>query len=65
MATRRAAAYLLAHRLFPEPSLSLRIEQGEEKNRPSLVLLRARAAGGAFEVSVGGQVIPVAKGHLL
>ncbi|MDA8129355.1 MAG: PhzF family phenazine biosynthesis protein [Betaproteobacteria bacterium] len=58
-------AYLLAHRLFPEPSLSLRIEQGEEMNRPSLVLLRARAAGGAPEISVGGQVIPVAKGHLL
>ncbi|HEY9145455.1 MAG TPA: PhzF family phenazine biosynthesis protein, partial [Thiobacillus sp.] len=58
-------AYLLAHRVFPEPSLSLRIEQGHAMNRPSLVMLRAQSIAGSREVSVGGQVIPIMKGELL
>lgn len=58
-------AYLLEHRFFPEPAFSLRIEQGHEIRRPSLVLLRARIVDGAFEVSVGGRVIPIAQGELL
>lgn len=58
-------AYLLAHRVFPGSSLSLRIEQGREMNRPSLVMLRAQAVAGSREVSVGGQVIPIMKGELL
>ena len=52
-------AYLLEHRLFPGTSFSLRIEQGHEVHRPSLVLLRARIAGGSREVRVGGRVIPI------
>ena len=35
-------AYLLEHQYFPETSLSLRIEQGHNVLRPSLILLRAR-----------------------
>ncbi|MBI3433248.1 MAG: PhzF family phenazine biosynthesis protein [Hydrogenophilales bacterium] len=58
-------AYLLAHRVFPESRLSLRIEQGHEMNRPSLVMLRAQSIAGSREVSVGGQVIPIIKGELL
>ena len=58
-------AYLLEHRVFPGADLSLRIEQGYEIRRPSLVLLRARSAGPSREVSVGGQVIPVVQGELL
>ena len=58
-------AYLLEHRVFPGGSLSLRIEQGHEIRRPSLVLLRARDAGGACEVRVGGRVIPIVEGKLL
>jgi trans-2,3-dihydro-3-hydroxyanthranilate isomerase len=58
-------AYLLHHRFFPESDLSLRIEQGYEVHRPSLVMLRARMAGGSAEVSVGGQVIPVVQGELV
>ena len=38
-------AYLLEHRFFPGSDLSLRIEQGYEIRRPSLVMLRARTAG--------------------
>jgi len=57
-------AYLLEHRLCPGSDLSLRIEQGYEVRRPSLVLLRARHAG-SFEVQVGGGVIPTVQGQLL
>jgi trans-2,3-dihydro-3-hydroxyanthranilate isomerase len=58
-------AWLLQHRWLPQPELSLRIEQGFELRRPSLVLLRARMAGASREVGVGGQVVPVIRGELL
>ncbi|HDZ78234.1 MAG TPA: PhzF family phenazine biosynthesis protein [Gammaproteobacteria bacterium] len=58
-------AYLLEHRFFPESSLSVRIEQGYEIRRPSLVMLRARMFNGAREVSVGGYIIPTVQGELL
>lgn len=56
--------YLLEHGLYGD-TLSLRIEQGHEVRRPSLVLARARRNGEAREVGVGGHVIPVVKGKLL
>jgi trans-2,3-dihydro-3-hydroxyanthranilate isomerase len=58
-------AYLLEHRFFPGSDLSVRIEQGHEIRRPSLVMLRARMLNGAREVSVGGYVIPTVQGELL
>ena len=57
-------AYLLEHRVFPDADLSLRIEQGYEVRRPSLVLLRARMAGHSREVRVGGHVIAIVQGQL-
>jgi len=57
-------AYLLEHRYFPEDDLSLRIEQGFEMGRPSLVLLRARRDGPGFRIQVGGQVVRTAVGIL-
>ncbi|MGD8743868.1 MAG: PhzF family phenazine biosynthesis protein [Granulosicoccaceae bacterium] len=58
-------AYLLQHGVFGGAGLSLRIEQGHEVRRPSLVMLRAAMAGGAPEVSVGGRVVATIKGELL
>ncbi|MET0062211.1 MAG: PhzF family phenazine biosynthesis protein [Candidatus Thiodiazotropha endolucinida] len=58
-------AYLLAHKLYPESGLSLRIEQGHEVRRPSLIMLRARMLNGVPEVAVGGNVIPTLRGELL
>ncbi len=58
-------AYLLQHRLFSESRLDLRIEQGYEIRRPSLVRLRARMVGGTPEVRVGGHVISTVRGELL
>jgi trans-2,3-dihydro-3-hydroxyanthranilate isomerase len=58
-------AYLLEYRLFPEPTLCLRIEQGHEVRRPSVVMLRASTVDASYQVSVGGQVIPVVQGELV
>lgn len=58
-------AYLLEHRFFSDSDLDLRIEQGYEIGRPSLVMLRARMVGRSREVSVGGNVIPTVQGELL
>lgn len=57
-------AYLLEHRLLPAAGFSVRIEQGHEVRRPSLVRLRARTVDGLHEVSVGGSVITVIVGEL-
>jgi trans-2,3-dihydro-3-hydroxyanthranilate isomerase len=43
----------------------LRIEQGYEVRRPSLVMLRARMVDGHREVSVGGHVVPTIQGELI
>ncbi|MCW5634923.1 MAG: PhzF family phenazine biosynthesis protein [Rubrivivax sp.] len=69
-ATGNAAAFLghhlLDNRFFGDrPELALRIEQGHEVARPSLVRLRARGAGEARAVSVGGSVVPVVEGRLV
>jgi trans-2,3-dihydro-3-hydroxyanthranilate isomerase len=58
-------AYLLEHDYFPEDELSLRIEQGYEIDRPSLLRLRAKRTGEGREIAVGGRVIPIAEGRLL
>jgi trans-2,3-dihydro-3-hydroxyanthranilate isomerase len=57
--------YLLEHRVLPEAELDLRIEQGYEIRRPSLVRLRARMGESAREVDVGGRVFPIVSGELL
>jgi trans-2,3-dihydro-3-hydroxyanthranilate isomerase len=57
-------AYLLEHRYFSGSAFSVRIEQGYEIRRPSLVMLRARMVDGIREVSVGGGVIPIVEGRL-
>lgn len=64
-ATAFLGVYLLEYRCFPESDLSLRIEQGYEIRRPSLLLLRARKVEGVPEVKVGGHVIPTVRGELL
>jgi trans-2,3-dihydro-3-hydroxyanthranilate isomerase len=50
---------------MPQSHLSLRIEQGHEIRRPSLVLLRARMIDGQRAVHVGGRVMPVVQGELV
>ena len=58
-------AYLLEHNPPPGGSLSLRIEQGDEMHRPSLVRVRGHRREVGYQISVGGRVIPVARGELM
>jgi trans-2,3-dihydro-3-hydroxyanthranilate isomerase len=59
------AAYLVKHSYFGKDKIDIRVEQGYEIKRPSLLYLRAENKQGKIDVSVGGKVVMVAKGHLL
>jgi trans-2,3-dihydro-3-hydroxyanthranilate isomerase len=58
------AGYLVKHRYFGSDEIDIRVEQGYEIGRPSLLYLRAEDKEGKIDVSVGGKVIMVAKGEL-
>jgi trans-2,3-dihydro-3-hydroxyanthranilate isomerase len=57
------AAYLVKQRYLGAGKIDVRVEQGYEINRRSLLLLRARETSGGIEVEVGGRVQFVAKGE--
>lgn len=57
--------WLLAHGYFRKQPLNLRIEQGHEVRRPSLVMLRAATEDGVNRVSVGGYVVATVRGELV
>ncbi len=60
------AAYLVKNRYYGSPAIDIKVEQGYEIGRPSLLLLKAgEEEGGAISVSVGGRVIMVAGGELV
>jgi trans-2,3-dihydro-3-hydroxyanthranilate isomerase len=57
------AAYLVKQRYFGTDKIDIRVEQGYEINRRSLLLLRAKRNPGGIEVDVGGRVQFIAKGE--
>ena len=59
------AAYLVEQEYFGSGPVDVRVEQGYEMGRPSLLYLRAEKEGEGITVSVGGKVQMVAKGELL
>ena len=59
------AGYLVEHGYFDKDSIDLRLEQGYEIERPSLLYLHASKEEGEISVSVGGKVQMVAKGEFL
>ena len=59
------AGYLVKHRYFGSDRIDVRVEQGYEINRPSLLKLRAQPKGDDIDVFVGGQVVKVAEGRLI
>jgi trans-2,3-dihydro-3-hydroxyanthranilate isomerase len=59
------AAYLARHRYFDTETVDVRVEQGHEIGRPSLLLLKSEDRGDEVDVSVGGRVVLVAKGNLV
>lgn len=59
------AGYLAKHHYFGKPQVNVKVEQGIEMSRPSLLHLKARETGSDISVEVGGTVIPVARGELV
>ena len=59
------AAYLVKHQYFIKNKIDVRVEQGYEVGRPSLLYLRAEEDDdGKISVAVGGKSFIVAKGEL-
>lgn len=59
------AGYLVQYAYFGEEVVDVRVEQGYEIGRPSLLLLKAQKNAEVIEVSVGGKVVMVAKGEFV
>ena len=57
------AAYLVRHRFFGQTEVDVRVEQGYEMGRKSLLYLRAKETPKGIEVNVGGRVAFVASGE--
>jgi len=59
------AGYLAKHRYFGGPKVDVRVEQGYEIGRPSLLYLRSEDRGEEVDVYVGGKNVMVAKGEFI
>ncbi|MDP3058154.1 MAG: PhzF family phenazine biosynthesis protein [bacterium] len=59
------AGYLVKYRYFSTTKIDLRVEQGYEMKRESLLLLKAEERDGLIDVQVGGRVQMIARGELL
>ncbi|MBD2183244.1 PhzF family phenazine biosynthesis isomerase [Aerosakkonema funiforme] len=59
------AGYLVEYAYFGENAIDLRVEQGYEIGRPSLLLLKAQKGEAGIEVNVGGKAIIIAKGEFV
>ena len=58
-------AYLLRHALLGQGPVAVRVEQGMEIRRPSLLRVKASEDSGAIVVEVGGRVVETIRGELL
>ena len=59
------AGYLVKHRYFGKDSIDVRVEQGFEIGRPSLLSLKSEQKGSSIEIYVGGKSILVARGKFI
>ncbi|MGD1805271.1 PhzF family phenazine biosynthesis protein [Dapis sp. BLCC M126] len=59
------AGYLAEYNYFNRSKIDIRVEQGYEINRPSLLLLQAEKKAEEIEVFVGGNVVMVAQGKFV
>ena len=59
------AAYLVKQRYFGEDTVDIRVEQGSEIGRPSVLHLMAEKTAEAINVRVGGRLIMIAEGELV
>ncbi len=59
------AGYLSKYKYFGNETINVRVEQGYEINRPSLLLLKTRKEKQGISIHVGGKVVMIARGALL
>jgi trans-2,3-dihydro-3-hydroxyanthranilate isomerase len=59
------AAYLVKHRYFNSDSVNIKVEQGYEIGRKSILWLQSSMKNGKIDINVGGKVIKIAKGKLI
>jgi len=57
------AGYLVEYNYFGKKDIDLRVEQGYEIGRSSLLFIKAVEEGGRINVQVGGRCIPLAQGQ--
>lgn len=59
------AGYLVNYAYFGKDAIDVKVEQGYEIDRPSLLLLQSQRKNSEIEVLVGGRVVMVAKGEFV
>lgn len=59
------AGYLIKHRYFNRAQIDIKVEQGYEINRPSLLHLKAEDRGDSIDIFIGGKAFLIAKGELV
>ncbi len=59
------AGYLVKYKYFDKDNINIRVEQGYEIGRPSLLLLKAQPSDKQIEVYVGGRSQMIAQGKLV
>lgn len=59
------AGYIVHHMYLGKNEIDIKVGQGYEIGRPSLIKLKARKTDEAIEINVGGGVVMVAKGELV
>ncbi len=59
------AGYLVKNQYLGSDNIDIRVEQGNEVGRPSLLYLKASKANGKIEIKVGGRAIKIAEGEWL
>jgi len=59
------AGYLVKYRYFGKDRIDVRVEEGYEIGRPSLLFLSAEDKEGKIDVLVGGRVVMVARGEFV
>lgn len=57
------ASYLVKYQYFKKSEINIRVEQGYEIERPSLLFLKADDDNGKINVYVGGKVVKIAQGE--
>jgi len=59
------AGYLVEHRYFDSDRIDIKVEQGYEIDRPSLLYLKAERSKDGIIIDVGGKVVMVAEGEFV